>query len=1000
MKSFIIKLQRLHLFLVEKEGELILGKDKEKFDKKPYDFAKDEEGIIPFMKGNKEALISFLKEKHQKPEAIYKLSPLQEGLLFHKLYDEDSVAYVDQLVVDLSEKIDVNAFQSSWDTVLQNHSILRSSFLSDEFSIPVQCVYKEVRMPFTMEDYSNHSKIEQIEKLNSFLEKDVQKGFDFTEAPLLRVAVIKLDESTYKMVFTSHHIVLDGWSLSILIEEFIETYECLVKGNPVPVRAKDLYEDYIKYIANKDVFEEEEFWKTYLNDVKSPCLLPFSNSQTSNREIGETSEKKLTLDKEFSDQLKTYAQKHKLTVNTIVQGAWVILLSKYTGDKNVTFGVTVSGRPGELEGSEDRVGLYINTLPLFAKYSEEKAVSDWLTEIQLGHIECREHQYTNLAEVQKLSGVKGDLFDSILVFENYPISETLKEEESILDVSNVLVQEQTNYPLTIDVNFGGEELNIHFGYNVALFDETTITMIQNHFKTALSQITEETNEKLSDVSILTSSEEAILLGKSTTLNGVNFNPKAIDLGNDSPINVHFENIVEANSKEIAIVYNEISWTYTELNSYANQVAHQLINLGVKEESCVGVYLDRSAEFVGSMLGIIKSGGVYTPLDTQNPSSRIEKMLSENSFSTLITTSQLLSELNTVPVTNVILIDEVSSSVVDNYGVQGIKIYDKSDVISQVINNPSNVNRIDSWAYVLYTSGSTGAPKGAITCHNGAMNHLLAEYKLLELADGFRFLQSAGIGSDISVWQILGPLLKGGACVIVDKYELLDYESLLTTINQTKVSVVEFVPTYMWGLLSYIKESSIPVSLTSLQWIMLVGEAIPVSLVNDLRRIYPKVRLLNAYGPCEASDDVIQYEITADVLDSQKRVPIGKVIPNMNVAIVDSTMQLCPIGVAGELCVSGVGVGAGYLGLPERTAQSFVSNPYPDLLGDVLYKTGDMGRWLPDGNIEFLGREDHQVKIRGHRVELEGIASVIRKSEAVERLSYFSIQRFRKRRAIN
>ncbi|SEE15321.1 AMP-binding enzyme C-terminal domain-containing protein [Tenacibaculum sp. MAR_2010_89] len=983
MKNFIIKLQGLHLFLVEKNGELSLNMDKEKFNKDPYDFNEDPEGIIPFMKNNKLELIAYLKEKHKKPEAIYKLSPLQEGLLFHKLYDEDSSAYVDQLVVDLPSELNLNAFESSWNYVIQNHTILRSCFLYEEFSIPVQCVYKDVTMPFTVEDYSSFSPTKQDKKLATFLEDDLKKGFVFTEAPLLRVAIIKISDSSYKMVFTSHHIILDGWSLSILLEEFLETYECLVKGNSVPHRKEEQYEDYIKYIAERNIFDEEKFWKTYLNELTSPCLLPFSKSISSNKEIGKAKENVLIIDADFTERLTKYAKQNHLTINTLVQGAWALLLSKYTGDLDVVFGVTVSGRPAELENSEDRIGLYINTLPLYAKLEEGALVLDWLKSLQLGHMKSREHQYTNLADIQRFSGIQGDLFNSILVFENYPISEALKEEDSILDIGNIMVQEQTNYPLTIDVNLGGKELNIQFSYNVALFDASTIMMIQNHFNTVLHQIIENQDKKISEVSILTTEEEDLLLGRVANSEGVNFNPKEQDLGNTLPINVHFEKIVEKHSTSIAVIDKEVTWNYEELNSYANQIAHQLLTIGVKEEKSVGVYLDRSGEFISCMLGILKSGGVYTPLDTQNPSSRIEKMLSENEFSVLITSSALLSGLTKVSLSNVIVIDELPTHLLDSIEVQGINVYDSLAIEKQAIVNPLNVNRMDSWAYVLYTSGSTGAPKGAITRHDGAMNHLLAEYKLLELADGFRFLQSAGIGSDISVWQILGPLLKGGASVIVDKYELLDYESLLETITRTKVSLVEFVPTYMWGLLSYIKESKRAIALTTLKWIMLVGEAIPVGLVNDLRSIYPEIRLLNAYGPCEASDDVIQFEITEDFPESQSRVPIGRVIPNMNVAILDDNLQLCPIGVTGELCVSGVGVGAGYLGLPERTSQSFIPNPYPDLLGDVLYKTGDLGRWLPDGNIEFLGREDHQVKIRGHRVELEGIASVLRKPESIE-----------------
>lgn len=264
-----------------------------------------------------------------------------------------------------------------------------------------------------------------------------------------------------------------------------------------------------------------------------------------------------------------------------------------------------------------------------------------------------------------------------------------------------------------------------------------------------------------------------------------------------------------------------------------------------------------------------------------------------------------------------------------------------------------------------------------------MNHVLAEYSLLGLADDFKFLQSASIGSDVSVWQMLGPILKGGTTVIIDKYDLLAYDKLLNTVQETAVTLVEFVPTYLWGLLEYIKENGGADALDSVNTIMLTGETAPIEMVNTLKEVFPKISVWNAYGPCEASDDVIQYEIKGQIPLTQSRVPVGKPIANMNAVIVDKNGVLCPIGVPGEIWISGIGVGAGYLGLPEKTLASFIENPFSQLQGDVIYKTGDLGKWLSNGMIEFLGREDYQVKIRGNRIELEEISATIRKSEYVE-----------------
>ncbi len=922
---------------------------------------------------------AFLNERKEKkgvlPEAVYKLSPIQEGMLFHSLYDKDSSAYLEQLVVDFISGIDIDTVKSSWSYVLNNHSILRSAFFHKELSIPVQCVYKEIDVPLTELDYTVYSISEQDEKIASFLENDRQSGFSFDEVPLIRITLIKRSESSYKMIFTNHHILVDGWSMSIIFGEFLEAYKSFTNGVS-PIREEDKYEDYIKYIASKDTYEEEDFWKGYMKGLESPCLLPFSDSNVSrNKTSGDYRESVLSIDVDFVKKLTEYTQQHHLTINTLFQGVWSLLLSKYTGNKNVIYGVTVSGRPTELSASEDRVGLYINTLPLHVQVQENQSVIDWLTDLQLNHTDCREHQYTSLAEIQQLGNIQSELFDSILVFENYPISEALSKEEDILEVSNAVLKEHTNYLLTISVEFG-EKIHVEFSYNSSLIDTSTVSMIKGHFKKVLNQFLLVPESTVSEVNMLTLKEEYQILEV--------FNDTKEELSNTLPINLQFESVVSGYEESIAVIHKDTSWTYTSLNEYANQVGHAISNIGLMEKSSIGVYLERSPEFLGCMMGIFKAGGIYTPLDTQNPASRIQTMLSSgNHFSILITRSELLEGLEVLEDVSILLIDELNISLSTKYIAKGITIKDEEYLSSMPTDNIVNQNEMDSWAYVLYTSGSTGTPKGAITRHNGAMNHILAEYKLMDLPDGFSFLQSANIGSDISVWQMLGPILKGGTTVIIDKYDLLAYDKLLNIIQETKVTLLEFVPTYMWGLLEYIKENKTSNALDTVGHIMLTGESIPIEMVNNLKELFPNTGIWNAYGPCETSDDVIQYEIKEQLPLTQTRVPVGKPIPNMNVVIVDKNGGLCPIGVPGEIWISGIGVGAGYIGLPEKTVSSFIDNPFAQLQGDVIYKTGDLGKWLPNGMIEFIGREDHQVKIRGNRIELEEIAAIIRKNEYVE-----------------
>ncbi|WP_344931046.1 condensation domain-containing protein, partial [Aquimarina addita] len=542
MEVFIKKLEDLNLFLTKKNDGLILRGSKGKLNKDEIQKIKENNYIVNFIRDNKKDLIKFLDKKKLLP-SFYKLSPLQEGMLFHGLYDEDSKAYVVQLIVDFPKGLNIDYLKSSWDYVLRNHSILRSAFFHKELSIPVQCVYNKITLPFSELDYSSYSLSEQEDKISSFLESDSKKGFVFDEVPLMRVTLIKIGSASYTMILTHHHILLDGWSMSIIIEEFLQAYEVFSKGFAPSERQEDLYEDYIKYIASKDVYLEEKFWKKYLHELEAPSLLPFSEITSSrNKTDGDFAELSLVIDFEFTNRIRNYAQKNHLTVNTLTQGVWAILLSKYTGDENIVYGVTVSGRPVELENSDKKVGLYINTLPLYSRLTGDKFVSEWLLSLQSDHTACRDHQYTYLSKIQTLSGLQGDLFDSIMVFENYPVSKVLSEENDVLEANNITSKEQTNYLLTITISLG-KELIIDFSYNSTLLANETIVMIQRHFKTVLDQLIDSQDRKISEIKILTPKEEHQLLKV--------FNDTQVEYPKDKTVIDLFEEQVKNNPEHIA-----------------------------------------------------------------------------------------------------------------------------------------------------------------------------------------------------------------------------------------------------------------------------------------------------------------------------------------------------------------------------------------------------------------------------------------------------------------
>ncbi|MCX2761529.1 amino acid adenylation domain-containing protein, partial [Aquimarina muelleri] len=947
MESFIKKLKGLHFFLIEKEGELILKKSKNNSKSDPYDFKKDKEDIKGFLRKHKEELIDFLQNKKKAKKAsnvLYKLSPLQEGMLFQGLYDKESNAYTVQLAIDFISGVDAQVMKSSWEYVFKNHSILRTAFFHKEFSIPVQRVYEDVVLPFRELDYSTYSPSEQAIKLNTFLISDRAAGFTFDEVPLLRITLIKTGEKSYKMVFTNHHILMDGWSLSIVLGEFLQAYEAFYKGEIPPQKITDTYEDYVKYIASKNVEKEEDFWKTYMEGLSAPSLVPFSKTMSSGLGITENyKDELLSFDSDFTSQLVAYARRNHITVNTVVQGAWALLLANYTGNKNVVYGVTVSGRPKTLERAEERVGLYINTLPLHATIEEGKLLSEWLSELQLGHTEAREHQYTNLAKIQHLSGIKGTLFDSLVVFENYPVTEALKKEQRLLKYKNVEANEQTSYLLTLTIGLG-TVLDIKFTHNENVLASSDVLLIQGHFRKVLEQFIElSENSKITDVDIVSKKEKERLL---------EFNTTSVSYPKDKTLLDLIQNQVLQTPYADAVIFEENRLTYKELDERSNQLAHYLIEQGVVTESLVGICLDRSLSMMIGILGILKSGAAYVPIDPDYPEERIHYILQDTA-------------------SKIVLCDHRSEEILQSIKEE-INCLNISDslLIKEYPTHPTYVKLCpDNLAYVIYTSGSTGKPKGVMNEHRGIVNRLLwtQEHYQLE-AEKDIVLQKTTFCFDVSVWELFWPLIAGVPMVFLRPEGHKDIKCLKEAIDSYKVTTLHFVPSMLWIFLLEISRGDCQ----SLKRVLCSGEALRLDQVNLFREKFPDVRLDNLYGPTEAAIDVTSWQMPKN--KQLFKIPIGKPVANTTLYILDKKHRIVPIGVPGDLYIGGVQVARGYLNKELLTKERFIENPFIE--GERMYDTGDVARWLVDGNIEYIGRSDQQVKIRGYRIELGEIETIL------------------------
>ncbi|WP_046759327.1 condensation domain-containing protein, partial [Kordia jejudonensis] len=514
--------------------------------------------------------------------SVYELSPMQEGMLFHGLYDDDSISYTNQIIMGFPENLNIEIFEKACNHVLKNYSILRSGFYYQNLSTPIQAVYNSVAMPITIVDFTQFSNTEITQKVNTFIAEDQKRKFNFNAPPLMRITLVQLPNGNYTMIWTYHHIILDGWSMPILMNDLLETYENLQQGNSPTAKKEDTYQDYIQYIRAKDTKEEEAYWTNYLAPIEAGILLPFINTKEErNKGIGDFKSDYLSFDASFTTQLKDYCKANHITANTLIQGAWAYLLAQYAAKESVVYGVTVSGRPSDFENTEKRIGLYINTIPLQATVADKMLINNFLTDIQKGHTESREYQYSALSDVKKWSGVQDEFFDTLFVFENYPVDESGNQEQS-LETTSMDVNEKTNYPITIE-SVLTNTLNFKIDYNASILATKDVERIKNHLQTLLKSFLHGA-EYIGDLEYLTTDEHTELLDL--------FNTTSVEYTQTATIRSLFEAQVAKTPNATAIVFKDEKLTYQELDEQSNQFAHYLREKGVTDETFVPICVER------------------------------------------------------------------------------------------------------------------------------------------------------------------------------------------------------------------------------------------------------------------------------------------------------------------------------------------------------------------------------------------------------------------------
>ncbi|MBE9229036.1 non-ribosomal peptide synthase/polyketide synthase, partial [Phormidium sp. LEGE 05292] len=893
----------------------------------------------------------------QNIEDIYPLSPMQQGMLFESLYAPESGVYFEQMTFSITGNLNVSAFEQAWQQVVAQHSIFRTAFVWESLDQPVQVVFRQVNVNIATYDWRNLSAVEQQQQLEEFLESDRKQGFSFSPAPLMRLYLIQTQENTYQFVWSFHHILLDGWSLPLVLKDLWDFYQVILNGKTLERQSLLNYRHYIAWLQQQDVAQSQAFWQEKLANFSAPTPL-MVDRPLSHREKGSASygEQHIELSLSATAKANSFVREHQLTLSNLVQATWALLLSRYSQESDVVFGATVSGRPPVINGVESMVGLFINTLSMRVRFSQNTKLLGLLKDLQAQLVESEQFSYSSLVEIQGFSNVpRGtSLFDSIVVFENYPIDSDLLEDNSNFSFSNFRAIEHTNYPLTLLVG-PSEQLFLKVSYDTKRFDDGAISRMLGHFVTLLEAIVANPETPISQLPMLTASEQQQILTE--------WNNTKIDYPTDKCIHQLFEEQVLKTPETVAVVFENQQLTYSELNSRSNQLAHYLRSLGVSADVPVGICVERSLEMVVGLLGILKAGGAYVPLDPEYPSERLRFMLADSSVGVLLTQQKLLDSL---PEHNAQIFCLDSDW-------QAIQELNQENLTLNV--QPENL------AYIIYTSGSTGQPKGAMNTHKGICNRLLWMQEAYQLTTDDVVLQKTPFSFDVSVWEFFWTLLNGSRLVVAKPGGHRDSEYLVNLIAKSQVTTLHFVP----SMLQVFLESPNLALCESLRRVICSGEALGVDLQT---KFFDRLgcELHNLYGPTEAAIDVTYWECDRQIqLDT---VPIGKPIANTQIYILDRSLQPVPIGVPGELHIGGVGLATGYLNRPELTTEKFIPNPFDNSKNEAvetlyttsvpskLYKTGDLARYLPDGNIEYLGRIDNQVKIRGLRIELGEIEAVL------------------------
>ena len=940
---------------------------------------------------------------------IYRLSPVQHGMLFHTLYAPETGVYFEQFCPAYGRGFDPAAFERAWQQTLDRHPVLRTAFLWEDLDEPVQVVHRRVELPVDRQDWRGLPAAEQRQRLADYMAADRRRGFELSRPPLLRLGIIRLGDEDWRVVWSYHHLLLDGWSAGLAMREILGVYQAAAGGQAARLEPRRPYKDYILWLRQQDLAEAEAYWRRVLSGFAEATPLGVDGPAgglpgglpggMAGGDAEAAYDLRLTrLGAAATARLKSFAQRNRLTSSTLVQGAWALLLSRYGGSRDVVFGVTVSGRPPALKGVDSMLGCFINTLPARVRVPGAAELGAWLKELQGSGLELRRFEHSPLQQVLGWSAVPRQLplFESIVVFEGFTA-------DSAFEMTHSGTFQRTNYPLTLTAS-PGNELLLRIGYEPARFGAAAMLRLLRHLETLLEAMAGAApDRRLADLPLITAAErQQVVREWNDTAREAPAAPRAAiamavagrpggEPATAGCLHQPFEAWAARAPGAPALVFADRTWTYGELDARANQLARLLVTVGVGPGTLVGVHLERSAEMAVAVLAIHKAGGAYVPIEISWPAARIRWIVASQGIAHVVTQATRIEALTALDaaLAHLVCVDRRQELTADGAGTAGPtstaaagqppRIWSAADFEALPGDGLPPRCGPDDLAYIIFTSGSTGTPKGVMVRHAPAVHLVEWVNRTFAVGPGDRLLFITALSFDLSVYDVFGMLAAGGTVRIASAAELRDPEGQVRILCREPITFWDSAPAALQQLAPFFPALGAP---PALRLVFQSGDWIPVTLPDRVREAFPRARFIGLGGATEATVWSNFFPVR-EVDPAWASIPYGRPIDDARYLILDADGNPCPIGVAGHLHIGGDDcLSSGYAQEPGLTAAQYVPCAYGEQPGERLYATGDRVRLRPDGVMEFLGRADTQVKVRGYRIELGEIEAALALHPAV------------------